>query len=48
MKYKNTMREMNCTKCGVCIGKSVHQLNNQVFWCFGCAEETEKMWRDKV
>lgn len=47
MKFKNTMREMNCTKCGVCIGKSVHYLNNQVFWCFKCAEKTEEMWRNK-
>lgn len=48
MKYKDTMKEMNCTKCKVSIGKSVHYMNNQVFWCFKCAEETNKMWRDKV
>jgi|11BtaG_2_1085332.scaffolds.fasta_scaffold05493_2 hypothetical protein len=47
VKYKDTMKEMNCTKCKICIGKSVHNLNNQVFWCINCAEETNNMWRDR-
>lgn len=41
MKYKDTMKEMNCSKCGVCIGKSFHYFNDKVFWCFRCSKHKQ-------